>query len=321
MALFHVLASCANRIRKISNLNFLVCLFFMGFFCACDSDKELPEDVITVDDSYSAIRNKICQDFGINPEDYDESFFYFTYKDGLGILSTLRKEDSKLLVMAYDTLQGRFLINECSRTLQKSKILPYYEESKEYSLRYILPRISRVGAGFIGFVGLRYVSDVGSADEVYGYFHDGTQLVVEKIKGGDTSADIREWYDNSCLLVSYSQTLCVTNRGEVKWAVREYVSDPNIYPIDYTNYITLQNNNGEVDVVRHKVKDATAIDVDWSIRIAIPFEFSSVPRLSFSIQSQEGSVWKILVKAVEQNGTVFQGVLRLNIETKIYSWE
>lgn len=320
MASWGIIVSCLSRVIKLGFTLLAFIIVVMGIFCACDSDKELPENDATVEDSYSATRNKICQDFGINSEDYDESLFYFTFQDGLGILSALRTEDSKLLVMAYDTLQGRFLINECSRTIQNSKILPYYEENKEHSLRYILPRICRVGTGFIGFVGLRYVSDVGAADEVFGYFHDGTQLIVEEIKGGNTSADIMPWYGNSCLLVSYTQTLCVTNRGEIKWRIREYLPSINLYPINYTNYISLRNNNGEVDIVRYIIKDGTT-EFLWNIRVAIPFEFSSVPRLTFEVQSQDSNDWKILVKAVEQNGTVFQGVLNLNIETKAYSWE
>lgn len=320
MAFPSIIVACLNRVINLI-LNLLAFMIVvMGSFCSCDSDKKLPENDVTVEDSYSFIRNKICQDFGIDSEDYDESLFCFTFQDGLGILSTLRKEDSKLLVMAYDTLQGRFLIDECSRTIQKSKILPYYEESKEHSLRYILPRICRVGSGFIGFVGLRYVSDVGATDEVFGYFHDGIQLIVEEIKGGDTSADIMAWYDNSCLLVSYTQTLCVTNRGEIKWGIRERIPNINIYPIDYTNYISLRNNNGELDIVRYLIKDSTTESL-WNIRVAIPFEFSSVPRLTFDIQSQDNNNWKILVKAVEQNGTMFQSVLNLDIETRIYSWE
>lgn len=303
------------------HLPLLVCLFTVvaAFCCACGSDDEAPQNDAVVEDSYSVIRNQICQNFGINSDDYDENLFCLTYHDGLSILSALKKDDNKLLVMAYDTLQGRFLIDECSRVIPKRKTLPYYEQTKEYELRYILPRMSRVGDGYIGFVGLRYVSDVGYADNVLGYFCDGTQAKTEVIEGGDANADIIAWHDNSCLLSSY-QTRCVTNQGETKWVVKERISDMNIFPIDYTRYITLHNNNGKVEVKKHEIKDETR-ETLWDIKIDIPCEFSSVPRLTFDVKSKENSDWSIQVKAVEQNGTIFQGTLKLNVESMEYRWE
>lgn len=305
----------------MKNIKTFFCLLastFVLLACGTDDD-DTPKDTV-VEDSSSAMRQEFCENFGINSEDYDERLFSVTWGEQMTILSALRKEDNNLLVMAYDTLQGQYVINECSRTFPQSKQLPYYDEMQEYTLQYLFPRIRKVGDGFIALVGLRYISQRGYSDETIGYFHDGVQLISDKIKIGDANADMILWYNNSCLLIS-QQTICLTNNGEMKWKINERISDINTFPISYENYIVLQNDGGDVEVSRYSIENGDTRTCDWKVNVPFPVEISTNARMAFEVLNLNSHNWRILVIATEQNGTRHQKVLELDVETGVYGWE
>lgn len=287
-------------------------------FSCGEDDENLPEDIV-IEDSYTSIHRQICEKFGLNAEDYDEQLFNFSSTDKIAILSAVKKADERLLVMAFDSTKNQYIINDCTKAYPKSKVMAYYDEQLEYTMRYLIPQIKRVGDGFVALVGLRYTSERGYSDKVVGYFNDGNNFFSEEVKHADANSEVIEWYNNSCLLIS-NNTICLTNTGETKWEIKERLQSNTIYPINYDSFLDLRDYSDYIKCYRFDVVKGVK-EMSWDENIEMPFSFSTTPRLSFEIVNKNYYLWEIKVKAIEMNGTKHEGVLTLNIDTGEYSWD